>query len=520
MACLKGWVVSQYTNPYFSKSGARLMFTTMPKQVVEPKDTLTDDEKVILDLWSWTDTLLQTQQKFNLKDDLKRSYLAYFSLKDKKFYQLADKEIPIVRIETKVDLPYALGISDIPYEYASTWESSGNNDYYLIDLKTGTKKLVVKANPFRISYSPSGNYLAYFQPADNAWYVYSVKENRSVCLTSGLNINFFDETNDTPSLPNPYGFAGWVDADKYFIVYDKYDLWGLDPTGKNKPVSLTQGKGRITQTVYRYQRTDPEFLFVKANADELLTSFKDKTKQGGFSSINISKPNELKSLMSDDFAFSGLAKARSAERLIWQKESYQVYRDLWVSDFNLSNPKRISDANPQMKNYLWGSVELVKWVDFNRDSVTGLLYKPENFDPAKKYPMMVYFYETHSDNLNTHFEPKPGRSVICPTIYTSDGYLVFFPDIKYKIGLPGKSAYDAVISGTMALVNKGIVDKDRIGVQGQSWGGYQIAYLVTQTDLFKAASAGAPVSNMTSAYGGIRWESGVSRMFQYEHNPE
>ena len=510
----KGWVVSQHTTPYFSHQGNRLFFTTMLKQIEEPKDTLTDDEKVILDLWSWTDTLLQTQQKFNLKEDLKRSYLAMYSITDKKFIQLADKNLPEIRLTMKGDAPYALGLSDIPYQYAMTWESSGNNDYYLIDLKSGVKRLVLKANPFRISMSPSGNYLAYYQPSDNAWYLYSVKENKSICSTIGLAVNFFDEENDTPSLPNPYGFAGWTEGDKSFIVYDKFDLWSIDPTAKAKPNRLTDG--RTKELVYRYQKLDPDAFYINPNSAELLTVFNEKNKQGGYCSTVINK-SIVADLTKGDYIFSNIRKARNSDKLIWQKESYTEYRDLWTSSMNFSDSKKLSVANPQMVNYKWGSVELVKWVDFNRDSVVGLLYKPENFDPNKKYPMMVYFYETHSDNLNTHYEPKPGRSVICPTLYASNDYLVFFPDIKYKIGLPGKSAYDAVISGTMALVNNGIVDKDRIGVQGQSWGGYQIAYLVTQTDLFKAASAGAPVSNMTSAYGGIRWESGVSRMFQYEH---
>jgi len=510
----KGWVVSQHATPYFSRQGNRLFFTTMPMQVEEPKDTLTDDEKVILDLWSWTDTLLQTQQKFNLKEDLKRSYLAMYSIIDKKFIQLADKAIPEVRLTMKGDAPYAFGLSDIPYQYAMTWESSGNNDYYLIDLKSGVKRLILKATPFRVSISPSGSYLAYYQSSDNAWYTYSVKENKSVCLTTGLTVNFFDEEHDTPSLPNPYGFAGWTDGDKSFIVYDKFDLWSLDPTGKVKPIRLTEGRAK--DLVYRYQKLDPDAFYINPNTTELLTIFNKKNKQSGYCSIVFGK-SVVSNLINGDYAYSNIRKARNANQFIWQKESYKEYRDLWASDMSFSDSKRLSDANPQMVNYKWGSVQLVKWVDFNRDSVAGLLYLPENFDPKRKYPMMVYFYETHSDNLNTHYEPKPGRSVICPTLYASNDYLVFFPDIKYKIGLPGRSAYDAVISGTMALVNKGIVDKDRIGVQGQSWGGYQIAYLVTQTDLFKAASAGAPVSNMTSAYGGIRWESGMARMFQYEH---
>jgi len=73
-----------------------------------------------------------------------------------------------------------------------------------------------------------------------------------------------------------------------------------------------------------------------------------------------------------------------------------------------------------------------------------------------------------------------------------------------------------VVSGNNYLIEQGFVDQERMGLQGQSWGGYQTAYIITQTDMFKCAMGGAVVSNMTSAFGGIRWESGMSRMFQYE----
>jgi dipeptidyl aminopeptidase/acylaminoacyl peptidase len=146
-----------------------------------------------------------------------------------------------------------------------------------------------------------------------------------------------------------------------------------------------------------------------------------------------------------------------------------------------------------------------------------VLYKPEGFDPAQKYPMMVYFYERLSDNLHNYVTPSAGGSSINIAFYVSRGYLVYTPDIPYRDGYPGESAFKAVVPGVLDLVDQGFVDPDRIGVQGHSWGGYQIAYMITKTNIFAAAEAGAPVSNMISAYGGIRWSSGLSRMMQYEH---
>jgi len=184
---------------------------------------------------------------------------------------------------------------------------------------------------------------------------------------------------------------------------------------------------------------------------------------------------------------------------------------------NFKNINIVSNVNPQQNEYLWGNVELIKWRAFDGKELEGLLYKPENFDSTKTYPMITYFYELNSNEIFRHYSVKPSRSVINFTFYTSNGYIIFVPDVKYGKGHPGNDAYNCIISGVKELIKNNWIDKNHLGLQGQSWGGYQVAYLITRTDtMFAAAMAGAPVSNMTSAYGGIRWESGQGRMFQYE----
>ena len=185
-------------------------------------------------------------------------------------------------------------------------------------------------------------------------------------------------------------------------------------------------------------------------------------------------------------------------------------------DLDFGDAREISDANPQQSEYVWAIAELARWRSLDGEELQGLVHKPEDFDPARKYPMIVYFYERNSDNLHEHYPPLPHRSVIRPTFYASRGYVVFIPDLVYTVGYPGESALDYVLPGVLSILDRGFIDPARIGVQGHSWGGYQIAYLVTRTNIFRAAAGGAPVSNMTSAYGGIRWGSGLSRMFQYE----
>ena len=216
-----------------------------------------------------------------------------------------------------------------------------------------------------------------------------------------------------------------------------------------------------------------------------------------------------------DARFGVPMKAADAEVYAVTRQTYTEFPNVWVGE-RLDALTKVTDANPQQSQYAWGSAELVSWTNGDGVPLQGVVYKPANFDATKKYPMVVYYYESLSDNLHQYSAPA-GRNVINPTVYASNGYVVFFPDIAYTTGYPGQSALKSIVPGVQSLVARGFVDPKRVGIAGQSWGGYQSAYIVTQTPMFAAAFLGAPVANMTSAYGGIRWESGNSRVQQYEH---
>jgi dipeptidyl aminopeptidase/acylaminoacyl peptidase len=212
-----------------------------------------------------------------------------------------------------------------------------------------------------------------------------------------------------------------------------------------------------------------------------------------------------------------VAKAKFADTVAFTESAFDEFPDVWVTDTAWTAPTRLSAANKQAANYLWGTCELVKWVGNDGQPLKGLLYKPQNMEPGKKYPMITYYYERNAQTLYAYHPPAPSASTINIPLFVSDGYVVFVPDIDYKVGYPGPSAYSAIIPGVQTIVAQGFVDPKRLGLQGQSWGGYETAYLVTQTNMFAAAEAGAPVADMFSAYGGIRLESGVVREGQYEH---
>jgi dipeptidyl aminopeptidase/acylaminoacyl peptidase len=514
-----GWSPSENGSIYFSQDATKVYFNSALSPLSEPKDTIPEDEKPRLDIWNWQDATLQPQQKVDLEKDKKRSYLAVYHINQKKFVQLADPIVRETSLILKGNTDIALGANDQPYLRASSWKGDPNRDYYIIDINSGNKRQVA-VDKERVMLSPAGKYVIWYEQTDSCWFARSTNpdNNLIVPLTRMIKVLFADEENDLPDNPRPYGIAGWSENDRFVYIYDRFDIWKIDPSGEKVPVCVTFTYGRRNHIQFRYVKTDPEEEWIPQGKVSLLKAFSQITMEGGFYLADLYQAKEPSLLIMDKNNFGFPRKARNAGKIIWTKESVSEFPDLWTSNLSFENPLKLSEANPQQKDYNWVTVELVEWKSFSGETLKGLLYKPENFNPAVKYPMIVYYYEKNSEGLYRHTAPKPSQSTINRTFYCSNGYLVFIPDITYRIGYPGQSAYDAVVSGVYALADsKPYIDPDKVGLQGQSWGGYQTAWIITQTNLFAAAMAGAAVSNMTSAYGGIRWETGISRMFQYEH---
>lgn len=520
-----GWQISKHANLLFSENGNKLFFDTAPKAEAQKKDTLLPEEKHNLDIWHYRDPLIQPMQLVQLSTEKKRNYKAVYHIDEKSMVQLADKEMPDVFVSKELSGNLILGESQLPYLITNSFESGNYKDVYLVDIQSGERELVLEKHRGSVHrsrsgdarLSPGGHYLIYYSQEDRQWHAMSVEDKKMVSLTADIPHPFFNELHDTPDEPDPYGIAGWVEDDSYVLVYDRFDIWKLDPAGNEEAVSLTNGYGRRNNIRLRYLQLDDDAEHIGSRESILLDAFHIYTKQNGFYTVSIHQPQNPGQIFMEDANYSRPVKADDAEVLAWRKSTFDSYPDLWVSDMNFRDARKISNTNPQQKNYHWGKVELVEWVSFANDSLQGLLYTPENIDPETEYPMIVYFYERMSDRLHSHYIPAPSRSTINISYMVSNGYIVFVPDIPYIVGYPGQSAYNAVVSGTHAILNQfSFIDRHNIGLQGQSWAGYQIAWLITQTDMFKAAMAGAPVSNMISAYGGIRWATGMSRIYQYE----
>jgi dipeptidyl aminopeptidase/acylaminoacyl peptidase len=504
----QGQAVSENGRLQFSKDGARLFFGYADAPKAEPEDA---PEPVKVDIWSWKDADLQPMQKLNADAEKKRSYAAVLHLKDKKLAVLGGPDLPQVSIGD--DAKTAIGQNDRPYRQLVSWDQ-GYADVYAVSLADGSRKKILDKFPGSAQLSPGGQYVLFYRPAERNWRTYRLADGKTFDLTSKLGVNFFNEESDTPSDPGPYGAAGWTDGDKAVLLYDQYDIWEVKPDGSGARCA-TKGAGRREALAFRYLRLDRDERTVPAAAPFLVMTSNDKTKASGFYRMSLSADAEPVKVVMEDRLLGGLIKAKGADVYALTKQTFAEFPDLWVGGSDLAGARKVSRANPQQDGYLWGAAELIRYRNADGKILDAALYKPEGFDPAKKYPLMVYIYEKLADGLHRYYPPSPGTSINFAR-YVSNGYVVLMPDIVYETGYPGSSALKCVLPAVQKVTDMGFIDPARIGIQGHSWGGYQITYLITQTNIFAAVQAGASVSNMTSAYGGIRWGSGMVREFQYE----
>ena len=509
--------VSDKRDPYFSKDGTKIFYGLNPPAKVRDT-TLSKEEFPQVHIWHWQEKVQFTQQVINKKRDLDANYLALYDLTTAKHTQLTSELISNAMLIDKGNSPYVLALSDLDYQLESMWEGRGKNDLYIINTTTGTRNLIAKGVSGQVRISPASKYAYWYNNPDSSWYACTLPAANIVKITNPQTIKAYNEESDTPEYPSSYSSAGWSKEDKYLLIYDKYDIWRVDPLGKEAPVRITL-HGREKGLTYRYVSTNKSDVDdIDLKGEKLLNVFNHATKGYAFCvTPSFERPTSPVERFGGNFMLAGFAKAEESNAVIFTKESFQEFPNIFFSDLTFGNVVKITDANPQQISSLWGSAELIHWTSSDGIALQGVLYKPENFDPSKKYPMIVSFYERNSATLFSHRIPEAHRSTIDYHLYTSNGYVVFNPDIVYKEGYPGESAYNAIMPGIATILSMGFVDPQQIGAQGHSWGGYQVAYLATRTNLFAAIESGAPVVNMFSAYGGIRWGTGLNRSFQYEH---
>jgi dipeptidyl aminopeptidase/acylaminoacyl peptidase len=515
-----GWRIWHSNSLQWSRDGLRLFLGIKPEsEILPPEEEKPDSLKNLystedilagkqVDIWHWNDPYINPQQKIRWKEEKDRTYTGVYYPDKDQFVPLSDPEMPEIRIS---DNPRrVLGSSNIPYAKMVTWDGS-YRDYYRVDLESGKRKLALEKHQGRPSLSPDGEFLVWYEAGD--WYLLNASTGESRNLTAGLPVTFADEDWDYPEDTPGYGVADWLDASEAVLIYDKYDIWQF-PVDGSEALCLTEGKGRAENLQFRIRRLDRDQPFLESGENLVLTAYHDLKKYTALYSMEAGRTG-VELLAEGPHKYTPVAKAEEADKLLFTRQSYTEFPDLWVSGTKFNKPLKLSDLNSQTGEFAWGEAELVEWSSMDGTPLQGILIKPGNYEAGKKYPVLVYYYRFFSNRLydfnRVELTHRP-----CFPYYASHGYAIFLPDIRFDVGNPGYSATKCLVPGVQKIIDMGVADPEAICLHGHSWSGYQTAFAITQTDIFACAIAGAPVSNMTSAYSGIRWGSGLARQFQYE----
>ena len=510
--------------PVISRDGKWFFFYVQRSQMRVPNAGLAK-----VNVWNYQDRMLQSQQLINIKQ--RQDFLAAVSTAGGKCLILEDDVNEVVSksyLSKLDDFVIVKNSTGIPTDF--NWLQ---NSYYVLNLKDGSRSLFTKSEePLLFTVSPDSRHIVYFNCNDHQYYLFNTYSKKKVNITQAVPTNLsFDKCDKLDKRNyNAVGIGGWM-RDGDLLVYDNYDLWKISITNHTQPINLTNGYGRRHKIKFRLLNfDDPEAIPI--NDTLLLSAFETTDKNNGFfcKIPSISNPVKLsmgpysiyriqKTLSQEDSYLSipfKPIKAQKSKTWIVKIMTASRFPNLYVTnDFKEFNP--LSTVVPE-KTYNWLTAELVSWKLKDGNTSQGILYKPEDFDSTKKYPVIFNYYENMSDRLYEYPRPMLSEDNLNIPWFVSRGYLIFTPDILLTTGKVGRSALNTIISAAKYLSRKKYVDSNKMALQGHSFGATLTNYVIAHTNRFAAAVEAAGVSDWVSAYLSLRGNNGLSRYYIYEHS--
>lgn len=489
--------ISEFYAPHWSSDGKTLFFGIARKQKkLQPEQ----GDKADVDVWHWQDQEIQSRQKCRYYINKSRTYLCAWQPVNNEWRQLTDSALYEVAA-ISADGAYVLAEDDRPYR---PHYREPHCDIYVIETATGKRTRLLENTILTASFSRDGKYAYYFR--ENNWWAYELSKGKYINLTEGIAVGLSDSHYDGPiDIPPSFGVTGWFKEDQEFWFYDEYDIWSVEPaTLKLKRLT----RGREMQIRFRkFQRgelTADKNLLLRATGDDGQTGIYRYDPQGKHRKLIYG-------------AFSMLRLEQSADKKICLigKADNITSPELYVCDEKFQNIQQLTHTNLRPSGYVFRKSELIRYKNSKGKTLKGALFYPVNYQEGIQYPMIVHIYETMSDQLNGFVFPS-SRETYNPMNYVLQGYFVFQPDITYETNHPGESAADCVTAAVQKVLKRKDIAPARLGLIGHSWGAYQTAYIVTQTSLFAAAVAGAPLTNMISMYNSIYWENGRANQEMFE----
>ena len=474
----------------------------------------TDADVPSLVLWHWKDPRTQATQQVQENTDRNFAYAAAFNIAAGRVIRLADDKMRSVQRGSRDT--WAVGTDISPYELDASIKGFSYRDLYAVHVATGERKLIQKKVPGggfggfggAVSpFSPDNGRYTYYDAGD--WKVYDFATGTTKVITTGVPTQFWDTEDDHNQVKPPIGggLIGWSRDGSSVILRDNWDLWRV-PVNSGNAVNLT-GNGKRDQIRYQQRLV---FDTRDRNGIDLrqpmyVETYGEWTKKEGLARVDAMRGGATQVSVED--AKVDYRRARDANVWAYTRQTVARFPDWYAADEGLRNERRLTDANPQQKDVAWTSG--ARLIDYECENGLGkqqaVLWLPAGYEQGKSYPTLTYIYEELSQGFHAYAQPNATR-YSNPSVFTSRGYAFLMPDIAYKVNDPGRSAVWCVVPAVKAAIATGIVDSTRVGLQGHSWGGYQTSFITTQTKIFKTAVAGAPLTDMTSMFGSIYWNSG------------
>ncbi|WP_395047876.1 S9 family peptidase [Flavobacterium sp.] len=399
---------------------------------------------------------------------------------------------------------YAL-LANMDY-YEPQYKLNADRDFYLIDIRTGAKELLLEKQSgidSQLDFSPDGRFISYYKKSN--WWVYDIVKKSHTNITQGLNVSWDNWVNDPGTELRVWGQTDWTKDGKYVLCYDYHDIWAISPDGKERK-RLTNGKDKdirfrfdtsAVSNIHEFNYSETGTTVYDLSKEVVLISYNLQSGAHGFFTL---KPNLIaKPLIADDAMVTKFKKSKKGTSFIYVMQRFDLPPTLVFDNNGLQ--KEIVNSNEHQKKYHWGKSEMIQYADSKGTPLKGILYYPANYDASKKYPMVVFIYETFSKYRHDYITPSLHNGIgFNIANLTTDGYAVLLPDISFEKGNSAMSAVDCVTAATKKVIEMGVADAKKIGLTGQSFGGYETNFIITQTDMFATAISGSAVSDNLQHY--------------------
>ena len=497
----KGFVLSDRASLAWSEDGRRVFVGIIP-QTAAP-DTArkkSADSVADVDVWRTQDERIQSVQMVQADADRNRTFREGFDVATAKYIPLSDSTMR--ELELPVTGNWAVGRD--PRPYISDYKRPAA-DFFRVNLTTGERSKMLTGQltgSHAAGISPDGTAFLYWKDAN--WQRYDLAAGTTRTLSTGAGVSFIDTEDDHPGPKPPYPVAGYAADGSGVIVNHRFDLWFLPFDGASPARNLTGGAGSRDKIVYRYLRTEPIDSSVKRAArvareidlgkPMTVSTYGEYSKKAGFSRLS---NGALTVLAWSDAAYSNPVRATEGDRFLFTRQTFSEFPDLLVSGADLKDPVKISNANPQQAEFMWGHRVLFDFTTRRGDKLQGILALPDDYQPGEKRPMLVTFYEKNSQTMNRYPAPSylTGMGAM-PIEAVSRGYITMLPDVAFHTGSSHSDMLDAVEAATRKVIALGYVDPSKIGVHGHSYGGEGAAFIGTRSRLFAAIGMGAGVTDL------------------------